>query len=78
MKTEKLMDMVFNEDYRAACNQIREIRRNLGMSQADFADFIGLPVHIIFNWESGTYCPSVYTAWLIRQLVELKCEKVHS
>ena len=47
MKTEKLMDMVFNEDYRAACNQIREIRHNVGMSQADFAEFIGIPVHII-------------------------------
>lgn len=47
------------------------------MSQADFAEFLGIPVDIIYNWEGGTYCPPVYVAWLIRQLVELKREKVH-
>lgn len=63
-------------DYRSACIQIRESRRSVGMSQADFADFLGIPVDIIYNWEGGTYCPPVYVAWLIKQLVELKREKV--
>ena len=65
-----------NIDYRASCIQIRESRRSIGMSQADFAEFIGIPVDIIYNWEGGTYSPPVYVAWLIKQLVELKCEKV--
>lgn len=36
---------------------VREIRENLGLSQADFAARFGLELDTIRNWEQGRYAP---------------------
>jgi DNA-binding transcriptional regulator YiaG len=36
---------------------VRAIRENLGLSQADFAARFGLELDTIRNWEQGRYAP---------------------
>jgi len=46
----------------------RRVRRKLGLSQAEFADCIDVPIDTIRNWEQGKRCPSGVAKALLKVL----------
>lgn len=50
--------------------EIKELRDRTGLSQDDFAEFVGIPVTTIRNWEQGRNCPPDYTISMLNNLVE--------
>lgn len=50
---------------------IRAIRRKHGMTQAEFSDFLGIPQHIVMQWEGDIYSPPMYVASLIGRIFDL-------
>lgn len=40
-------------------NQILKFRKNLGMSQSDLADIVGVSRQTVSNWESSKYSPDI-------------------
>lgn len=50
---------------------IRAIRKSHRMTQAEFADFLGLPLHIVMQWEGEMYSPPLYVASLIGRIFDL-------
>ena len=51
-------------------DKIKEIRKKTGMSQNDFANFIGMPLNTLRNWEQGINKPSEWLVKLIAFYVE--------
>ena len=51
-------------------DKIKEIRKKTGMSQNDFANFIGMPLNTLRNWEQGINKPSEWLGKLIEFYVE--------
>ena len=51
-------------------DKIKEIRKKTGMSQNDFANFIGMPLNTLRNWEQGINKPSEWLVKLIEFYVE--------
>lgn len=43
--------------------QIRDLRDELGMTQADFANYCGVTQTQVSNWERGRYRPNKQVAW---------------
>lgn len=56
---------------------VRAIRENLGLSQADFATRFGLEVDTIRNWEQGRYAPD-RAAVILLTVIEHHPEAVDS
>ncbi len=55
-------------------NQIKELRKQTGMSQKEFAEHLGIPLRTIENWESGKRNPPEYIPRLISY--QLKYEAI--
>lgn len=49
---------------------IKDMRRALGMTQAEFAAALGIPRRSVQNWETGVNTPPKYVVDLIRYRVE--------
>ena len=49
---------------------IKEIRKKTGMSQREFAEWLGIPIRTLENWESGNRAAPSYVIELIRYKVE--------
>lgn len=52
--------------------EIREIRKELGLSQRKFAECFGIPVVNVQHWEQGVSSPPPYVIALIRRVVDLE------
>ncbi len=50
---------------------IREMRRSLGDTQAEFAQRYQIPFRTVQNWESGTRVPPVYVMHLLENRVKM-------
>lgn len=50
--------------------QIREIRKRTGMTQAEFSAEFEIPRRTIENWESGTTTPPQYVVKLLAYRIE--------
>lgn len=46
-------------------DSIKELRAKTGLSQARFADLVGIPRRTIENWESGRVSPAPYLVALL-------------
>lgn len=53
-------DIVSDLDYRAMVDRLREARDNLGLSQADVADKIGVTAVTVGKWERFVHTPSLF------------------
>jgi DNA-binding transcriptional regulator YiaG len=49
-------------------DEIREIRRRLGLSQTELAERMGLTRDAVANWENGRNSPNGASEVLLRQL----------
>lgn len=49
---------------------IKDMRRALGMTQAEFAAALGIPRRSVQNWETGVTIPPEYVVNLIRYRIE--------
>lgn len=49
---------------------IKNMRTYLGMSQAKFAEHLGIPVHNIQKWEQGVNQAPEYVVHLIAELLK--------
>jgi len=48
-------------------DRLREIRKNIGMTQEQMADFLGVPYRTYQNWELGTNEPP---EWAFNMILE--------
>lgn len=53
---------------------IREIRKNLGLSQSKFALYFGIPVTNVQHWEQGVSKPPKYVVDLILRVIALESQ----
>lgn len=49
---------------------IKDMRRALGMTQAEFAAALGIPRRSVQNWETGVNTPPAYVVGLIQFRIE--------
>ena len=49
---------------------IKQLRTYTGLSQSNFARYLGIPVANIQRWEQGTVNPPVYVLGLIKKLMK--------
>ena len=49
---------------------IQELRKQSGMSQKQFADYLEIPVATIRNWEQGRRVPPDYVINLITKVMD--------
>lgn len=49
---------------------IQELRKQSGMSQKQFADYLEIPVATIRNWEQGRRVPPDYVISLISKVLD--------
>lgn len=47
--------------------QIKEVRRTLGMTQAEFGQYLGVGPSTVPRWELGMFRPSKYLMPLLRK-----------
>lgn len=52
---------------------IKELRKNLGITQREFAQKFDVPLHTVQMWEQGQRNPKEYTVKMIVRLIE--CER---
>ena len=52
--------------------RIRELRKQHGLTQQEFADLLGIPKRTIENWETGITIPAEYLVNLIQFRLEHK------
>jgi putative transcriptional regulator len=57
-------------------NTLRELRTDLGLSQAELATELGVSRQTVISLESGRYLPSLPLAFRIARLVSLPIEAV--
>lgn len=50
-------------------DRLREIRKNIGMTQDQMADFLGVPFRTYQNWELGTNEPPEYVFNMILEKI---------
>lgn len=53
-------------------NEIKEMRKRLGLSQQKFGDYFGIPLRTIQRWEYEISEPPKYTVNMIRRIIELE------
>jgi putative transcriptional regulator len=53
-------------------SEIKEIRDNLGITQADLANLVGVTVHAVRKWEQGQRCPGGAATKIMRELQTAK------
>ena len=54
---------------------IKSIRLSCGMSQAKFAESVGIPLRTIENWETGARVPPDYLVRLLKYFVDHELQK---
>jgi putative transcriptional regulator len=57
-------------------NQIREQRRQLGLSQAELAGALGVSRQTVISIESGRYLPSLPLAFTIARFFDMTVDKM--
>lgn len=57
-------------------NEIRQLRKDLGLTQAKFAAKFGIPLRTIQDWEYEKREPRPYIIYMMHRIVDL--EKNHS
>ena len=57
-------------------NRIEEIRRARGISQVEFAHFMGVSRQTISSLENGRYNPSITLAFKIARFLEMSIEEI--
>lgn len=51
---------------------VKEIRKEAGLTQADFAKKHGIPLRTLQSWETGERVPAGYIVTMLAKLVELE------
>jgi len=51
-------------------NDVKELRKRLGMTQKQFAEAVGVHVVTIIRWEKGSFNPSGLALEKIKQLAK--------
>lgn len=57
-------------------NKVKELRKQLNLSQADLAQLVGVSRQTINSLETGRYNPSIILAYKISNVFKLNVEKV--
>ena len=52
------------------CEEVRAVRRKLGLTQAEFAEHVGVQRNTVWRWEAGTLTVGTTAAILIRLLAQ--------
>ena len=52
-------------------NDIKQIRKSLGMTQKQFADFIGYSLNAVKYWESGNPVTKRAEEWISAKVAEV-------
>ena len=55
-----------------AMNRIKELRNELGLSQAKFAKKFGIPLRTLQDWEYEKRVPRQYVIYMICKIIELE------
>lgn len=58
-------------------NNIRAVRREIGISQEELARWVGLSVRSISSYESGINSPSAYNLARISQSLEISVDRLY-
>lgn len=60
--------------------KIKELRKDLKLSQTDFGKKFHIPMRSIQNWENGKTVPPEYIEWMINYILilENECEQLRS
>ena len=53
-------------------NRIKELRNELGLSQAKFAKKFGIPLRTLQDWEYEKRVPRQYVIYMICKIIELE------
>ena len=53
-------------------NEIKELRLKTGMTQKEFAEYFGIPIDSIQNWETDYRKPPKYLPTLIKTILEYR------
>lgn len=53
-------------------DEIKDMRTETGMSQKDFAEYFGIPVDSVQNWETQRRKPPTYVPGLIRRILDYR------
>lgn len=53
---------------------VREVRANTRMNQKEFANYFGIPIRTLQEWEQGRRNPPSYVVNLLRRVWELEKE----
>ena len=53
-------------------NKIKELRKKTGMTQHKFAEYLGIPLHDIKNWEQGYRKPLGYVVSLVERVLRME------
>ena len=56
--------------------EIKELRKELGLSQNQFAWYFGIPVSTIHNWEQGIAKPPRYVPRMIKKLAVYEKDQI--
>lgn len=51
---------------------MKEFRLSTGLSQSKFADYFGIPVRTLQEWEQGRRTPPVYLLELLKRIWKLE------
>ena len=51
---------------------MKEFRLSTGLSQSKFADYFGIPVRTLQEWEQGRRNPPVYLLGLLKRIWKLE------
>lgn len=55
-----------------AMNEIRQLRKDLGLTQAKFAAKFGIPLRTIQDWEYEKREPRPYIIYMMHRIVDLE------
>src|SRR5258707_1275717 len=56
---------------RELCQNVRTLRRRMGVSQQQFARLVGVDPRTIWNWEAHVYAPTTAKRFRLGQLMRL-------
>ena len=57
-------------------NNIKELRKNLGMTQAQLAELVGIARVSIVSIETGRYIPTIETALRISKALQVPVDQI--
>ena len=71
-KSAKSVDIGISMIYIIDMKDIKELRKQLNMSQGQFAEYFGIPKHTLQQWEQGLRTPPAYVFSMMKRILELE------